>query len=63
MAPVIETTPSELAERRSDILKRLGLTEANFWELKSTRTLNSDEWEAKEELEAIEFLLGEHPSR
>lgn len=63
MAPVIETTPSELVERRSNILKHLGLTEAHFWELKSTRTLSSDEWEAKEELEAIEFLLGEQPAR
>lgn len=59
MSPVIEVTRDGLVKRREEILSRLGLSEAEFWELKATRTLSSDEWEAKEELEQISFLLGE----
>jgi hypothetical protein len=59
MAPVIEVTRESLVARRKSILERLGLNESEFWEIKSTRTLSSEEWDAKEELDEIEFLLGE----
>ncbi|WP_426624923.1 hypothetical protein ACPPVW_02195 [Leifsonia sp. McL0607] len=59
MAPVIEVTHDALVRRRDEILSRLDLTEGEFWEMKATRTLSSEEWEAKEELEEIDFLLGE----
>jgi hypothetical protein len=59
MAPVIEVTRDSLLERRRAVLSRLGLTEKEFWEMKATRTLSSEEWEAKEELEEIDFLLGD----
>ncbi|MCS5732388.1 hypothetical protein [Herbiconiux daphne] len=59
MAPVIEVTRDSLLARRSAILARLDLSESEFWAVNATRTLSSDEWEAKEELEEIEFLLGD----
>lgn len=59
MAPVIDTTREALLERRSEILESLGLDEGALAELSAGSTLSGEEWEAKEELEAIAFLLGE----
>lgn len=58
MAPVIDVTRESLIARREEILRRIELDEAAFEEARAKRSLSSEEWEAKEELEEIEFLLG-----
>ncbi|RCL90224.1 hypothetical protein [Microbacterium schleiferi] len=58
MAPVIDVTREDLLARRAAILRRIELDERDFAEARATRSLSSEEWEAKEELEEIEFLLG-----
>jgi hypothetical protein len=58
MAPVIDVTREELIARRAEVLRRIELDEAEFARASATRSLSSEEWEAKEELEEIEFLLG-----
>lgn len=52
-------TRSELELRRAQILAALGQTLAEFRELSEARTLTSDEWDARTELDEIGFLLGE----
>jgi hypothetical protein len=58
MAPVIDVTREDLLARRAAILRRIELDERDFAEARATRSLSSEEWDAKEELEEIEFLLG-----
>jgi hypothetical protein len=58
MAPVIDVTREELLARRAEILHRIELSEEEFDDVLATRSLSSEEWEAKEELEEISFLLG-----
>lgn len=58
MAPVIDVTREALLARRNEILRRIELDEAEFERARVTRSLSSEEWEAKEELEEISFLLG-----
>lgn len=58
MAPVIDVTREALLARRTEILRRIELDQAGFEKARATRSLSSEEWEAKEELEEIEFLLG-----
>ncbi len=58
MAPIVDVTRTDLEARKNEILDELGLTAEEFNEVVLTRTLNSDEWDAKEEIEAIDFLLG-----
>lgn len=62
MAPIIDTTRDGLLERRAVILAALGLDEEALTELSMSSTLSGEEWEAKEELEGIAFLLGEDTS-
>lgn len=59
MAPVIDVSRDELLARRIDVLRRIELSESEFERARETRSLSSEEWEAKEELEEITFLLGE----
>ncbi|WP_156891572.1 hypothetical protein [Agromyces subbeticus] len=59
MAPVIEVTSEALRMRRSEILERLETNEEMFWAAVACRSLSAEEWEAKEELSEIAFLLGE----
>lgn len=59
MAPVIDVTREVLVERRRMILDGLGMDGATFADLAETCTLTGDEWEAKEELDGIAFLLGD----
>ena len=62
MAPVIDVTTADLSRRRDEILARLAVSAEEFRSLSENRTLTGDEWEAKEELDAIEFLLGKDHS-
>ena len=55
MAPIIDVTRIDLEARRNEILDELGLTTDEFNEVVLTRTLTSDEWDAKEELDAIQW--------
>ncbi|HLS14705.1 MAG TPA: hypothetical protein VK095_09355 [Beutenbergiaceae bacterium] len=57
--PVITVRREELSRRREEILTQLGLTLDQFEDLMRTSTLSGVEWEAREELEDISFLLGE----
>lgn len=59
MSPVVTVTRIELEARRDSLLADLGLTPEEFERLAATRTLTGDEFEVKEELEEIAFLLGE----
>lgn len=58
MAPVIDVSREELLARRVEILRRIDLDESDFEVARATRSLSTEEWEAKEELDEIEFLLG-----
>jgi hypothetical protein len=58
MAPVIDVSSADLVARREQILRRIELTEREFERAVATRTLSGEEWDAKEELDAITFLLG-----
>ena len=56
---VVTETREALESRRAEILASLALTLEEFRALSETRTLTGDEWEAREELDEISFLLGE----
>ena len=59
MAPVIDVSRDELIARRAAVMRRIELSASEFERARETRSLSSDEWEAKEELEEIAFLLGD----
>lgn len=59
---VIMAHRKELLRRREEILAGLSLTLDEFEELMHSSTLSGLEWEAREELEDIAFLLGETQS-
>ncbi|MCA0145599.1 hypothetical protein [Blastococcus sp. LR1] len=59
MSPVVTVTRSELEDRRRALLEELGLTLREFECLADTRTLTGHEFDVKEELDEIAFLLGE----
>lgn len=59
MAPVIDVSRAALLKRRRAVLARLGTTEADFRVALNSRRLSGEDWEAKEELDEIEFLLGD----
>jgi hypothetical protein len=61
-APVRTVTRSELEHRRKEILAELGLTLEQFHDVAETRSLTSEEWDGREELDEIAFLLGERHS-
>lgn len=58
MAPVIEVSREELLSRRGAVLRHIEMDEEEFERVRETRTLSSEEWLAKEELDEIAFLLG-----
>jgi len=62
MSVVLNITHEGLVNRRDSILSDLNSTSEEFEATKSNRSLTGDEWEAKENLDAIEFLLGEDPT-
>ncbi|RFU21465.1 hypothetical protein [Geodermatophilus marinus] len=59
MSPVVTVTRSELEGRRRALLDELGLSLEDFEALAETRTLTGHEFDVKEELDEIAFLLGE----
>ncbi len=59
MAPVVTVTREELEERRRTLLAELGISLDDFERLAATRTLTGREFDVKEELDEIAFLLGE----
>lgn len=60
MATAIRTvTREQLLQRRAEILADLGIEDHDFSDLDNIRPMSSDEWDAREELEQISFLLGE----
>ncbi|WP_322410483.1 hypothetical protein [Microbacterium invictum] len=58
MAPVREITHDALVARREAILDRLNLSRTEFEARIVAAALTPEEWDAKDELEGIEFLLG-----
>lgn len=59
MAPVVTVTRDELEERRRALLEELGMSLEEFARLTETGTLTGREFDIKEELDKIAFLLGE----
>jgi len=59
MSPLVTEHRSALVERRGEILSALGMSIEGFRRLVETRTLTGEEWEAREELDEIAFLLDE----
>lgn len=60
MSTVVVTESREsLIKRRQRILDSLGMSLEEFESLADSRTLTGEEWEAREELDEIAFLLGE----
>ncbi|WP_284490930.1 hypothetical protein [Blastococcus capsensis] len=59
MSPVVTVTRAELEDRRRALLGELGLSLEEFEALADTRTLTGHEFDVKEELDEIAFLLGE----
>ena len=59
MSPVISATRDELEARRRTLLEEVGVSLEDFARLAATRTLTGREFDIKEELDEIAFLLGE----
>ncbi|MCS0498581.1 hypothetical protein [Protaetiibacter mangrovi] len=59
MAPVMDVSRDALLGRRQAILTSIGFDEIELRKRDATTTLSEDELDAKEELDAIAFLLGE----
>lgn len=59
MAPVVVATRGDLESRRATLLAEVGMGLEEFNRLAATRTLTGHEFDIKEELDEIAFLLGE----
>lgn len=59
MSPVVTVTRPELEARRAALLAALGMSLEDFDNLAATRTLTGHEFDIREELDEIAFLLGE----
>jgi hypothetical protein len=57
---VQERSSGDLVARRRAILERLGTTLEDLSERARTSSLVGPEWEAWEQLQDIDFLLGDH---
>lgn len=60
--PVVTVRREDLLRRRAEILKRLGMSLEQFAEISTTHAMSGTEWDAREELDDIAFLLGESAS-
>ena len=58
MSIVVNFSREQLEVQRSMVLGALNMTAADFVRARSTRTLTGAEWQAKENLDTIDFLLG-----
>lgn len=59
MAPTIALTRHDLKAQRRHVLRDLGVSIDDFTNTVRTNTLSGAEWEAKDRLEEIYFLLDE----
>ena len=59
MAPVIEVTREDLLARRDAILGRLGLTLEEYLRRAADSELSGEEWDVRDDLDSIAFLLNE----
>lgn len=59
MAPVKSVARDELIARRERILDHLGLDLEEYMRRAASSELSGIEWEAREDLDSIAFLLGE----
>lgn len=62
MAPVVNVTRDQLIAQRDEILARLGLSMDEYVRRAEASELSGEEWEARDDLESIAFLLGEDRS-
>lgn len=62
MAPTIALTREDLEAQRARILARLGVTMEEFAVTVRSNTLSGEEWDARDQLEEISFLLDETPA-
>lgn len=60
MAPVITETREALVARRAAIFFHLGITRDEFNRLIETSSLTGEELDARDELDEIDFLLGDN---
>lgn len=58
MTHVREVSSKDLAERRKEILARIGMTYDGLVARAAARALVGDEWAAWEEIREIDFLQG-----
>lgn len=58
MSSLLEVSREALAERREMILERLGVTRDELERRARTHSISPEDWDALDELEGIEFLLG-----
>lgn len=59
MAGVVEVSPAELVDRRSTMLRELGLSESELRARAEDHSATPDEWDSWTEIQTIRFLLGE----
>lgn len=59
MNRVVEVVPEELVRRREALAQRMGMSYREFAEKQRTQGLPADEWWVWQDIEAINFLLGE----
>lgn len=59
MTPTVTLNQEQLLQRRDEILGKLGMTLEEFVEKSQKSALEGAEWQVKEELDSLTFLLGE----
>lgn len=59
MSSVIKVTRAELLERREKILESLGVTLNEYYDHADNSELSDAEWDARDDLDTVAFLLGE----
>ena len=59
MGPLIEVTREVLLARRDEILARLGVSWDEYLRRARENELSADEWDVRDDLDSIAFLLGE----
>lgn len=62
MSPLLSVTREQLIDRRDAILARLGVTLDEYMRRVDAAELSGPEWEARDDLDSIAFLLKEDRS-